>query len=79
MPTNSHQNRLEAACAMARDAGALALDYFRNRGSLTVERKGLQDEVTIADRAVESFIRGAIERHFPGDAVLGEEEGKSVV
>ena len=73
MPTESHKSRLQATCEIARDAGALALDYFRNRGALTVERKGLQDEVTIADRAVESFIRDAIERQFPGDAVLGEE------
>ena len=67
--------RFEAAQTIAREAGLLALDYFRNRGSLEIERKGLQDEVTVADRAVESFIRDAVARQFPGDAVLGEEEG----
>jgi myo-inositol-1(or 4)-monophosphatase len=67
--------RLAAACAVAREAGALALAYFRSRDSLTIERKGPQDIVSIADRAVEDRIRQRLAELFPGEGVLGEEAG----
>jgi len=67
--------RLEAMTSIIRDAGRLALDFFRDRGSLTIEHKGQQDLVSIADRAVEELIRGELAAHFPEDAVLGEEGG----
>jgi myo-inositol-1(or 4)-monophosphatase len=65
--------RYEAARRIARDAGALALDYFRHRGRLTVEMKGPSDYVSIADRDVENLIRRELKAAFPGDAFLGEE------
>ena len=49
--------RLEAATPIVRAAGALALDYFRNRGALAIEHKGQQDLVSIADRDVEDLMR----------------------
>jgi myo-inositol-1(or 4)-monophosphatase len=67
--------RLEAATTVAREAGALALRYFRDRSSLTIELKGRQDLVSEADRNVELLIRARLGALFPGDAFLGEEEG----
>jgi myo-inositol-1(or 4)-monophosphatase len=67
--------QLEAATPIVRAAGALALDYFRDRGALAIERKGQQDLVSIADRNVEDLLRESLAAAFPGDAVLGEEGG----
>jgi myo-inositol-1(or 4)-monophosphatase len=58
---------------LGRDAGARALEFWRNRATLVVELKGPQDFVSRADREVEAFIRGEIAAAFPGDAFLGEE------
>lgn len=69
------QRRFLAGCAAARAAGALAHRHFLNRAGLTVERKGLQDPVSEADRAAETLIRESLSRAFPGDAFLGEEGG----
>lgn len=69
--------QLAAAVPIVRDAGQLALRYFRERDGLTIERKGQQDLVSIADRAVEDFLRDRLATAFPGDAVLGEEGGGS--
>lgn len=60
-----------------RDAGALALGYFRKRDTLTIRSKGLQDMVSEADLNTEILIRDRISQHFPGDAFLGEETGLS--
>jgi len=65
--------RYEAARWIAREAGQLALQYFRNRASLEVETKGPTDYVSIADRDVETVIRRELATAFPGDAFLGEE------
>ncbi len=67
--------RLEVAQRVAREAGALALDYFRNRDRLAIEHKGKQDLVSIADRDVETLIRRELSAAFPGDQFIGEEEG----
>jgi myo-inositol-1(or 4)-monophosphatase len=65
-------DRHDFARALARDAGILAHGAF---GTSTTSMKGRHDEVTEMDREVERFIRAAIARRFPGDDVLGEEEG----
>lgn len=67
--------RLEVASRVAREAGALALRYFNDRGSLAIEAKGKQDLVSIADREVEALVRRELGAAFPGEAYLGEEEG----
>lgn len=67
--------RLAAAEAVAREAGALALRYYRGREALAVEQKGPQDIVSIADREVEHLVRARLQALFPQDAVLGEEGG----
>lgn len=67
--------RLAAACAVAREAGALALRRFRARDQLRIERKGPQDLVSEADREVEALIRARLGALFPEDGFLGEEGG----
>ncbi len=68
--------RATLASDLARRAGQIALDYFRNRSTLAIESKNSSlDLVSIADRAVEEMIRGAIAEAFPDDAILGEEGG----
>ena len=58
---------------MAREAGALLLR--RCHATRTVTRKGPVDIVTDADEAAEALLLEAIERAFPGAAVLAEESG----
>src|SRR6476646_9270014 len=65
--------RYAFAQSVARLAGALALDYWRDRERLTVELKGPQDFVSLADRDVEALIRREIAAAFPQDRFLGEE------
>ncbi|WP_174803335.1 inositol monophosphatase family protein [Martelella limonii] len=70
------ENRYALAERMAREGGAVAHQYFRDRGSLAIETKrDPQDVVSIADRGVEQLIRKAIAKEFPEDGVLGEEYG----
>lgn len=75
LPTTDPELRLAAAAAVAREAGALALRRFRARDRLAIERKGLQDLVSEADREVEALIRGRLGALFPEDGFLGEEGG----
>lgn len=65
--------RCDAARRVAREAGALARNFFANRGGLTIEAKGPQDLVSRADREVEMLIRHELSKAFPADLVLGEE------
>jgi len=65
-------DRLEFAKALGREAGALA---HRGFGQSTATLKGRHDILTAMDAEVERFIRRAIAEQFPGDAVIGEEEG----
>jgi myo-inositol-1(or 4)-monophosphatase len=68
-----NDERYAVAQDVARRAGALALDYWRNRARLTVELKGPQDFVSHADRDVEALIRRELAAAFPRDRFLGEE------
>jgi myo-inositol-1(or 4)-monophosphatase len=65
--------RYTLAKSLAREAGAFAHAYFKRRSELVVESKGTQDEVSIADRETEIFIREGIRQAFPNDGILGEE------
>ncbi len=66
--------RCDAARRIAKEAGALALDYFRRPDSLRVDRKGHQDFVSQADREVERLVRVRLAEAFPDDSIAGEEE-----
>ncbi len=64
---------LDLAVDLARQAGALTLEWFRS-DRLGVEHKGDGTPVTVADRAAERFLRDELARHLPDDAIVGEEE-----
>jgi myo-inositol-1(or 4)-monophosphatase len=66
-------SRLEFAVELARKAGELGNRYFREIETLTIESKGHQDLVSNGDREVELFIRAALQKEFPDDAIVGEE------
>ena len=71
------EQRYLAARDVTREAGALARRYYDARAELSIESKGVQDIVTVADREVEDFIVGRLADSFPGDAFLGEERGRT--
>jgi myo-inositol-1(or 4)-monophosphatase len=64
---------LPAMSAIAREAGALLMQYFQK--GLKIEYKGDADLVTAADRASEALIRERVSKQFPSHDVLGEEHG----
>ena len=66
---------LAFAREVAREAGALTLEYFRTE--FTVDTKADATPVTIADRESEGLIRRRIGERFPDHGILGEEEGAS--
>ena len=74
---NPIQTRADAALAIAKEAAALALDYFQRRESLLIEAKGPQDVVSEADQAVERLVRARLRERFPQDAIHGEEYGRT--
>ena len=68
------QATLDTAVAMLREAGERTLRWFRAL-DLEVISKADGTPVTAADRDAERFLREQIAERFPGDGVLGEEEG----
>ena len=68
--------RMSLAVEIAREAGRIALEYFRS-GSYQVDRKPDLSPVTAADRRAEEMLRQRIEEKFSDDAILGEEYGQS--
>ncbi|MCW5936951.1 MAG: hypothetical protein KIT11_06570 [Fimbriimonadaceae bacterium] len=65
--------RLAFAIETAIAAGRATLPWFQT--GVDAEAKGDGSPVTAADRRAEAVVRERIGRHFPGEAVLGEEEG----
>ncbi|HLR07585.1 MAG TPA: inositol monophosphatase family protein [Pyrinomonadaceae bacterium] len=63
---------LNFAVRLAREAGDMTCRHFK--GSFVAERKADDSFVTIADREAERSLRSGIERAFPQDGILGEEE-----
>ncbi len=68
-------DRFEVAQAIAREAGELALAFFRKFDDLQVTQKGAQDMASEADVAVEAVIRDRLAARFPEDGFFGEECG----
>ncbi|NOX61242.1 MAG: inositol monophosphatase [Chloroflexi bacterium] len=62
---------LDWLITLAREAGEIALGYFRRTAS---RRKADHTIVTEADLAVESFLTQQLRRRFPDHGILGEEE-----
>ncbi len=73
--TESLQTYLDFAIQTAQEAGQITLKYFQT--GLQPDFKPDASPVTIADKETEQFIRGRIEKTFPGHAILGEEFGES--
>ena len=69
----SLEHRYQTLVRVARDAGRLARRFWDERGALTIEEKGPQDFVTLADMEVEAFIRRELAAAHPDDGFLGEE------
>ena len=67
--------RYYAVLGLVDEASRMALDYFNRNDSLGVTMKGAQDWLTVADGAVEAFLRERLSTLFPSDAVIGEEGG----
>ncbi|HEX7450560.1 MAG TPA: histidinol-phosphatase [Pirellulales bacterium] len=67
--------RLDLARTVAREAGAITLEYFR-QDNYAVELKRDRSPVTIADRRAEEHLRRRITAVFASDGILGEELGE---
>ena len=73
MTQTDHNDFVPAIADIAREAGALLIDYFRRR--VSIEYKGEADLVTEADRKSEVLIRERIRALWPRHDILGEEQG----
>jgi myo-inositol-1(or 4)-monophosphatase len=71
--TTHQTDFVPAMSQIAREAGALLMDYFRKR--VKIEYKGEADLVTVADRNSETLIRERISQLWPTHDILGEEGG----
>jgi myo-inositol-1(or 4)-monophosphatase len=69
----NHGDFVPAIAEIAREAGALLMEYFHQH--VKVEYKGDVDLVTVADRKSEVLIRERIRARWPSHDVLGEEGG----
>lgn len=67
--------RLAFALDAAVKAGRSTLAHFQT--GIGFESKADDTPVTVADRNAERMLRELIEKEFPGEAILGEEEGES--
>src|SRR5256885_6765438 len=68
-----HNNVIPAMTEIAREAGALLMEYFHQH--VKVEYKGDVDLVTIADRKSEALILERVRTRLPSHDLLGEEGG----
>jgi myo-inositol-1(or 4)-monophosphatase len=73
----SIEARYQLGLDLIQEAGDLALSYFNNRGSLTIQSKGVQDMASEADLNTELLIKRRLAEAFPEDAFIGEETGRS--
>jgi myo-inositol-1(or 4)-monophosphatase len=71
MMTTSNPKFVPAMSEIAREAGALLMDFYRRR--VKIEYKGDADLVTAADRASEKLILERIRTQWPDHDVVGEE------
>ena len=71
---SSLRDLLDTSVDLTRRAGEITLGWFGSN-ELQVDSKDDGTPVTQADRAAEAFLRAELERRFPTDAILGEEEG----
>jgi myo-inositol-1(or 4)-monophosphatase len=60
-----------------RQAGEIALSYFKDSKKLSVDKKSPRDFVTAADVAVEAFLKEKLTAQYPQFGFWGEESGQS--
>jgi len=77
MTVEERRKRLEVAIELARKAGLLTLNHYHGE-NLVIDRKADDSPVTVADREAEAFLRRELEKAFPEDGILGEEEDEKV-
>jgi myo-inositol-1(or 4)-monophosphatase len=75
-PTTYMDSYLNTAADIAREAGALLLQFLEKR--VPFELKGDFDLVTAADRASEKLIVERLRSHFPTHGIVAEEGGGHV-
>ncbi|MFZ0802350.1 MAG: inositol monophosphatase family protein [Terriglobales bacterium] len=73
MTSTTKTDVISPAAQIAREAGALLMEHFRQH--VAIEYKGDADLVTIADRKSEALIRQRLREHWPAHDILGEEGG----
>lgn len=73
MSEEFYRELLDFAAETAYLAGRLTLGYFGT--GVRPDFKADESPVTVADRLSEEFIRGRIEKRYPGHAIVGEEYG----
>lgn len=62
-----------------REAAAQVRDLYRRRQDLSIQHKqGPMDLVTAGDLQIQQYIHQAIEKAFPGDRLVAEEQGLDV-
>ncbi len=62
---------------VVRDAGAIALTYFKDIKNVGINKKSPRDFVTAADVAVEAFLKETLSKKYPEFGFWGEESGQS--
>jgi len=60
-----------------REAGSIALTYFKDLKHLEVNKKSSRDFVTKADLAVEAYLKETLTESYPQYGFWGEESGKT--
>jgi len=71
------EDRLAFAIEITGIAAQSALQLFHERDTLDIERKGLQDWVSNADKSVEDQLRAALNDRYSEDAIIGEEHANT--
>lgn len=76
--THPHRPELTEVIACARQAGEIAMQYFRSGHRIEMHNKlNDSDIVTVADKKCESFIKDFIRKNYPGHSILSEESGET--
>lgn len=75
MSPEALRRRRDVAAELVSVVAAEALAFFERRADFVIETKRPRDFVTHADRTIERRVRALIAERFPGETVIGEEEG----
>jgi myo-inositol-1(or 4)-monophosphatase len=62
---------------VVREAGSIAMTFFKDLKNVEVNKKSPRDFVTAADVAVEDFLKESLTRKYPEFGFWGEESGQS--